>query len=728
MAKATRKRSPRKAAGLETTRDVFERVADLAYNLHWSWHPATQQLFATLDPALWRSTNHNPIKTLEDLPAIRRDTLNDDDEFVARLKRCEQDLQRYLAGPTWFGREHKGARKLQVAYFCSEYAIHESMPQYAGGLGVLAGDHLKTASDLGVPLVGIGLLYRHGYYTQSLTKTGLTRVVHPQHDYREWPLQDTGKTVVVPLARRRVHLKVWLLQVGRVPLYLLDADISRNHPDVRALTHRLYQGSPEQRLQQQVLLGIGGQRALEALGIEPTVYHLNEGHAAFCAVDRLRHHTMHGATYDEAVAAIRASTVFTTHTPVAAGHDYYEWKLVLKQLAPVVEGLGLDWQEFLALGRKDANDHEEHFCMTILALKLSARANGVSKLHGAVSREMWRALFDQPVNRVPIGHVTNGIHTPTWLAAEATPLYDRYLKPEFGREAEPSWPARATKIPAEELWALRNMLRAKLVRFIRARVEDQLQRRHATMKDLADAHEMFDEDTLTIGFARRFATYKRAPLIFKNLKRLKALLNDAKRPMQIVFAGKAHPADTGGRKFVQEVYKRTLAPGLKGRVALLEDYDMHIGRMLTSGCDVWLNNPVRPMEASGTSGMKPPLHGGLNLSIPDGWWAEGATRNNGFTIGDGTTFKSAAKQDRYDADLLYDLLENEVIPRFYRRDKAGVPRQWAKMMASALASVSGEFSGYRMLGDYVRDYYLPAAGIAKAPKRGGRKKKAGGRK
>ncbi len=708
MARAKRTKSTK--APLEA-RDVFERVVDLAFNLQWTWNPEAQRLFAALDPTLWRATNHSPIKTLESLPPERRDALGDNPAFVLQLRKCERQLADYLKAKTWFKRAAKGRdKRLRVAYLCAEYALHESMPQYAGGLGVLAGDHLKSASDLGVPLVGVGRLYRHGYYEQQLRDDGSTRVVYPHYDFREWPLEDTGQTIAVPVARRMVYVRIWKLQVGRTALYLLDADNSRNKPRDRALTRCLYGGSAESRLQQQVLLGVGGFRALEALGVRPTVYHLNEGHAAFCGLDRLRKLRAQGRSFEKAVDLVRASTVFTTHTPVPAGHDRYPWKMVVKYLAPIGETLGLPWEDFVALGRENPADRKEPFCMTVLAMKLSGRVNGVSKLHGEISRRMWCSVYRaRSPARVPIGHVTNGVHTQTWLAPEIEPLYERHLKPRWlGAAPNDKWAARAGRIPPAEFWAARKMLRARLVNFIRARLIEQTQQRVGPIEDYVAAHRAFDEDTLTIGFARRFAPYKRAPLIFRDSRRLAAIINSRKRPVQLVFAGKAHPNDPQGRAFVQRVYRQARSAGFRGRVVVLENYDMHIARLLIAGCDVWLNNPIRPMEASGTSGMKVTLHGGLNCSVLDGWWPEAYNRRNGWAIGGRGKPKTAAEEERCDAEAIYELLEKQIVPLFYRRDRDGVPRGWVRMMVNSLKTVGCCFSSHRMLGEYVKDYYLPA--------------------
>jgi starch phosphorylase len=689
--------------------DLFDRVRQLATNLHWSWSQDAQRLFAALHPALWDATNHDPLATLAKLPAERREELAGDRRFGALLETCESELARYLRAPGWFGRAHAKDRRLWVAYFCSEFAIHESLPQYSGGLGVLAGDHIKTASDLGLALVGVGLLYRSGYFQQSIEQDGTQLARYPRYDYANMPIEDTRKTVRVPLAGRMVIAKIWKLTVGRTCIFLLDADHARNRPADRQLTHSLYGGGPESRLQQQVLLGVGGHRALDALGIKATVFHLNEGHAAFCGLDRVRKLVAGGASPAKAIAKVRASSVFTTHTPVPAGHDRYEPKLVAKYLKPIADEIGFARDELLALGREDPLDREEWFCMTVVALKLSAHCNGVAKLHGDTSRRMWQSLFKtKSPSRVPIGHVTNGIHSQSWLAPQMTPLYRKYLRPKWlsaGPDHDP-W-SNADRIPPNEFWTARCLLRKRLVHFVRGHLLDRIRAGGGDAAQSAKAYEAFDETALTIGFARRFATYKRAPLVFHDTVRLARVLGDPHRPVQLVFAGKAHPADKPGQAFVRQVCRHAQSAGFRGRVVMIENYDMHIGRMLTSGCDVWLNTPRRPNEASGTSGMKPPLHGGLNCSILDGWWPEGYNGRNGWVIG-GKEFKSQRAQDKFDAESLYEILESQLVPTFFQRGRDGVPRRWVKLMAESMKSVCAKFGTNRMLGEYVEKYYLPA--------------------
>ena len=503
---------------------------------------------------------------------------------------------------------------------------------------------------------------------------------------------------------KEVRAKIWRQQVGRVSLLLLDADIDGEPRAHRELTQGLYKGAPDLRLRQQVLLGVGGMRALEAMRMKPTVVHLNEGHAAFASVERLVGLVQKGKSLDAALETVRASTVFTTHTPVPAGHDRYGPADVAKYMKGQMKALGLTKETFADMARETPGDKLEPFCMTVLGLRTAGRVNGVAELHGKVSREMWVGAYPgaETPEAVPIGHITNGVHTRTWLAPEADALYSKYIKPRWnaGDPGADPW-SKAAKIPLEELWALRNTLRAKLVHFVRERLARQAERRG---EDTREAWSTFDEGALTLGFARRFATYKRAPLIFKEAKRLAALLGDPERPVQIVFAGKAHPRDEGGQELARVIHQHARKAGFKGRVALIEEYDMQVGRMLTSGCDVWLNNPIRPNEASGTSGMKPPLHGGLNASILDGWWPEGFDGTNGWAVGDESEFKSRAKQDSHDAKALVDVLEKEIVPLFYDRDAKGLPKGWLEMARRSLVTVPGQFNTHRMVGQYVEAY------------------------
>jgi glycogen phosphorylase len=691
--------------------NVTQRLRTLAMNLRWTWDADTQRLFASLEPTLWESTGRNPLAVIAQLPAHRLEQLTDDAGFLSRLRDRERDLAAYLRAKTWFTRTANAKQKrMRVAYFCAEFALHESLPIYSGGLGVLAGDHLKSASDIGTPLVAIGLLYRHGYYRQEINPDGSTLAVYPKYDFSQLAVTDTGKTFSLKMAARKIKVKIWRADVGRVALYLMDTDLPANKPADRKITAHLYGGNDETRIRQEVLLGVGGLMALDKLNIKPTVCHQNEGHAAFCGLSRVVNLLKQGKRQDQAIDTVRRSSVFTTHTPVPAGHDRFTPALTRKYLKPLLKGSSLNMQDVMELGSEDPGNKKMPMCMTALALRLSQRSNGVAKLHGEVSRDMWQGLYDvKKVSDVPIGHVTNGIHWQTWLAPEAQPLYTKYLKPKIhspGAFDDP-W-ARVDRIPAEELWAMRNTLRRRLVRFARQRLVEQAVRHGGSAQDIIDAENALREDILTIGFARRFATYKRAPLIFRDAKRLIKILNDSKRPVQLIFAGKAHPADADGQAFLQEIVKHSKKPGFRGHVAVIENYDMQVGRMLTSGSDIWLNNPLRPMEASGTSGMKPPLHGGVNLSVLDGWWPEGYNKRNGYAIGDGREFASRRKQDAYDADCLYTLLEKTITPSFYTRNRAGLPTRWLKVMTNSMKTVPGTFNTHRMVGEYTQDYYLPA--------------------
>ncbi|QDU67878.1 alpha-glucan family phosphorylase [Engelhardtia mirabilis] len=708
----TSKKSARQSAA--ATNDLRTRLEVIARDLLWTWTPSAQALFAQIDPLQWEATKQSPLGVLGRVNPERFAALEADRGYLARVKAVEAERAAYYRAKTWHAREAKGARRrMQVAYLCSEYAVHESLQQYSGGLGVLAGDHLKSASDLGVPLVAVGLLYQHGYYIQEFDAKGATRVLYPRYEFGGLPIEDTGVDIAVPIGRRKVNVRVWKQQVGRVPIYLLDADRQGNRPEDRQLTEGLYKGEPDLRLRQQVLLGVGGILALEAVGESPTVFHLNEGHAAFASLERMRTAMQGGESFERALEQVKRSTVFTTHTPVPAGHDRYDPKDVWEYLRPTAAPLGLDAQSLADMGRVEPGDRSEQLCMTVLALRTAAHVNGVSALHGRVSREMWARVYPQAtsVEEVPIGHITNGVHTRTWLSPAAGDVYERWLKPDWnaaGPDDDP-W-ARAADIPDEELWALRRRLRSELVQFVRTRLRRQAMGRGADAVEAAIASEAFDRDVLTIGFARRFATYKRAPLIFRDPERLAAILDHAKRPVQLVFAGKAHPRDKAGQAYAQTIHEFTRDARFVGRVALIEEYDMQVGRALTSGCDVWLNNPIRPHEASGTSGMKPPLHGGINLSILDGWWPESYDGTNGWAIGDGKERDDQEAQDAADAEDLYRLLEKQVAPEFYRRDKDGLPRAWIARARASLTKVPRQFSTHRMVADYVRQAYWPAAG------------------
>ncbi len=681
-------------------------------NLWWSWNEVGQRPFAALDPVLWECTNHSPLRLLDHADDARVSSAAGDPSFLIALEDATVAMVAYMERKPWYARTAKPKdRTLRVAYFCSEFAIHESMQQYSGGLGVLAGDHVKSCSDLGIPFVGVGLLYRHGYYIQEFTEEGDTRVLYPRYDFRQMPVVETGVRIRVPIGDREVEARVWKLAVGRVCLYLLDADLPANHPDDRVLTEGLYKGESDLRMRQQILLGVGGTMALRALKEPITVYHLNEGHAAFCCIERLARMVEEGMPLEAAKARVRASTVFTTHTPVAAGHDRYDGLAAARALESVLDRAGLGANEFVDLGRERQGDATELLCMTVLALRLAEHVNGVAALHGRVSREMWKAVYRvADAKQVPIGHITNGVHPRTWIHPEAEGFWRR----QIGLDLDEATPAisrwgDAKDADAEEFWRLRSSLRRQLVHFVRDRTTRAVQRRGEGPEQIAEALTTFRDDALTIGFARRFATYKRAPLIFRDMRRLMSLLADQERPLQIVFAGKAHPRDKGGQDFARTIFEMTRAEGMRGKVVLLEEYDMRVGRALVSGCDIWLNNPIRPHEASGTSGMKPPMHGGINCSILDGWWPEGYDGKNGWTIGDvDETETDIARRDAKDARSLYDLLEYEILPEFFDRNRKGLPTKWIRRALRSASTVPSVFNTHRMVGEYLVKFYLPA--------------------
>ena len=698
-------------AQAKVAKEMRRDLLKIANDLWWSWNEIAQRPFAALDPIVWEASNHDPLAVLRQVDEPVFAARCADADFCALVKAAHDAHRAYHGTVPWFEQQaFADAKGLHIAYFCSEFAIHESLQQYSGGLGVLAGDHLKSASDLGIPLTAVGLLYQQGYYLQQLRADGTTRVIEPRWDPRRMPLEDTGVDIRVPIGDRKVEVRLWTMRVGRVKAVLMDTDRKANRPKDRRLTEGLYKGEPELRMRQQVLLGVGGVMALKALGIKASVFHLNEGHAAFASVARLAQLRRKGESLEDALQRIRASTVFTTHTPVPAGHDRYDAEMVADALQPCWREAGLARRGFLDMGSERPADPKAPFCMTVLALRTAEHVNGVAALHGRVSREMWQQVYGvADAALVPIGHVTNGVHARTWLAPEAETFWKRSIGLDLDtiERGKDPW-AAAEKADAGEFWAMRSQLRARLVQFIRERLARQARRRGEAPEVVLRASQAFDPNALTIGFARRFATYKRAPLIFREPERLRRILSDSKRPLQIVFAGKAHPRDRDGQAYAAEVHRWAREQGFEGRVALIEEYDMHVGRMLVSGCDVWLNNPLRPHEASGTSGMKPPMHGGVNLSILDGWWPESFDGRNGWAIGDGSEGTDREKQDALDAESLYALLENEVVPSFYQHDRAGLPQDWIARALHSVATVPGRFNTHRMVAEYLEKSYLPA--------------------
>lgn len=689
---------------------IRTQLQELSRDLWWTWNPEGRIPFEMLDPVLWRATKQSPMQVLDAVTDQRIALCAKDDRFLDALAKANKSLEAYHDAATWWGRGAKGDLKsLRVAYFCSEYAVHESMQQYAGGLGVLAGDHLKSASDLGISLCAVGLLYRQGYYLQELDEDGSTRVYYPEYDFERMPVEDTGEIIVCPIGSSRVKAKVWSMEVGRTTVYLLDSDVKGNSDEDRELTRGLYRGEPSLRLRQQVLLGVGGCIALQHLDEPVTVYHLNEGHAAFVAYQRIAQLVKDGMKPADAKAHVKATTVFTTHTPVPAGHDRYGVEEAYEALRPVLRQARIEEDEFAALGRERPDDFREPICMTAICLRFASRINGVSQLHGEVSRDMWTHIYGCSSKDVPIGSITNGVHARTWIDPDAEAFWRKEINLRLDRHTPTmnGW-EKALGVDRPRFWALRSRLRARLVHFIRERLARQALRRGEGSAGVNAAMQAFSPDALTIGFARRFATYKRAPLIFQDLERLKSILNDPRRPVQLVFAGKAHPRDVPGQEYAQRIHELCKQDGLRGKVALVEEYDMEVGRMLTAGSDVWLNNPLRPYEASGTSGMKPPMHGGINCSILDGWWPESFDGRNGWAIGDTQPMQDREAQDRKDSQSLYAIIEGDMRREFYDRDAAGLPQRWIDRALQSAATVPAMFNTHRMLAEYLREAYIPA--------------------
>jgi starch phosphorylase len=694
----------------------LQGLRDIAYNLLWSWDDDLRVVFSRLDRDLWDSTYQNPVLMLGTIAQERLEALARDESFLSYFDRALERLRAYLREPTWWDR--RLAERPLVAYFSTEYGLAECLPIYSGGLGVLSAHHLKSASDLGVPLVGVGILYQQGYFRQYLTSDGWQQESYPVNDFYNVPVQVATATdgaplrVEIDLAGRRLLVQVWRVEVGRVPLFLLDTNLPENPPDLQDITDQLYGGDQENRIRQEIVLGIGGLRALRALGLDPVVCHMNEGHSAFLGLERIRVLVKEqGLSFAEALEATRAGGVFTTHTPVPAGFDVFPPELVDKYFGGWLREVGVSRAELLSLGRPDGTDDKAGFNMAALALRTSAFANGVSELHGEVSRRLLGPYFPGlPEHEVPVGHVTNGAHTRSCVSRDMAGLFDRYLVSDWSRRpgAAETWEGIDT-IPDEELWATHERRRERLVVFARRRLARQLEQRGASARDIDRARGVLNTRALTIGFARRFATYKRADLILRDLDRLKAILLDAERPVQVIFAGKAHPKDREGKDVLKAVVSACQREELRRNLVFIEDYDLVVARYLVQGVDVWLNTPRRGMEASGTSGMKVVPNGGLNLSILDGWWCEGYRPEAGWAIGKGEDYADHAYQDTVESSALYDLLENDVVPLFYGRAADGLPRAWIARMKRSMRLLTPVFSTNRMLWEYAERYYVPAA-------------------
>ena len=697
-----------------------ERLWALARNLWWSWDHNSSSLFLDLDPTRWNDLNHNPISLLAELPLARLEARAAEIMLHSRVNYAYRRLLEYLETDRTWGTRYAGVlRPHPVAYFSAEFGLHESLPIYSGGLGVLAGDHIKSASDLDIPLVGVGLFYGQGYFRQRLDRNGWQREEYLETDVNQLPMEvaigKDGRPIVVEIETRsgRLHAKVWRVKVGRRDLLLLDSDVEGNDAEDRELTSRLYGGDIRIRIRQELLLGVGGLRALRALGISPGVLHLNEGHSGFAVLEAIRMRMEEeGIAFDAAVPRVSREVVFTTHTPVPAGHDRFEAALVEEHIGPLRESLGLSLDSLLGLGRENPNNSDELFCMTVLALRLSRRANAVSALHAEVSRAMWTGLFRGKLeDDVPIGHITNGVHVPSWLAPEMFRLYDRHLGPGWHQHSSEAkiWEG-IENVDDGELWETHLNLKSQLLEFVRRRAVAQAERRGESRDELTRLERVLSPDALTIGFARRFATYKRANLILTDMERLASMVNDPNRPVQFVFAGKAHPLDEPGKRVLQQIADLMRDSKFRDKFVFVEDYDINVGRHFVQGVDVWLNNPRRPLEASGTSGQKVVLNGGLNLSILDGWWAEAFDGVNGFAIGTGRTHSDVHVHDARDGEDLMRTLRDEVIPLYYERDRDGLPRGWIKRMKRTIRTLGWRFNADRMVMDYTLKCYVPAAG------------------
>ena len=697
-----------------------ERLWSLARNLWWSWDYDSGSLFLDLDPVRWRQFNHNPISVLAGLPLAGLERRARELVLHGRINYAYRRMREYLQRDRTWGAKHAGVlRPRPVAYFSAEFGLHESIPIYSGGLGVLSGDHIKSASDLDIPLVGVGLFYSQGYFRQRLDWDGWQREEYFETDVSQLPMEvaigKTGEPVTVEIETRggSLRAKVWRIRVGRCDLLLLDSNVPGNAPEDRELTSRLYGGDGRVRIRQELLLGVGGIRALKAMGITPGVLHLNEGHSAFAVLEAIRARMEdEGLNFDQAAPRVYREVVFTTHTPVPAGHDRFNPGLVEEHLGPLRDRLGLSLDQLMQIGRENPANPNEDFCMTVLGLKVSRRANAVSGLHGHVTRAMWKGLYpDKSEDAVPIGHITNGVHVPTWLAPQMFRLYDRHLGTGWHEHgSEPRIWEGIENVDDGELWETHLSLKQRLLEFVRSRAIEQSERRGEALELRQRLGRILSPDALTIGFARRFATYKRASLILADIERLASLANDPKRPVQFVFAGKAHPRDEPGKRVLQQVAQLMRDRKFADRFVFVEDYDINVGRHLVQGVDVWLNNPRRPLEASGTSGQKVVLNGGLNLSVLDGWWAEAYDGLNGFAIGTGQTHTNVELHDARDREDLYRVLHEEVIPLYYQRDRDGLPHGWIKRMKRTIRTLGWRFNADRMVMDYTLRCYVPAAG------------------
>ena len=695
----------------------LERLRDLAYNVWWSWTPIAQDLFRQVDAEVWQASQGNPVAVLTQAEPNRLQALADDPVFLRDLGHVAESYDQYFTRPTWFEQTYTHLGSLRVAYVSMEFGIAESVPLYSGGLGVLAGDQLKAASDLGVPIVGVGILYRQGYFRQTIESSGGQRERFPNNDLELLPIKparapDNSPAVIrIPIDGHEVTAQLWRMDVGRVPLILLDANVPENRPEDRELTSRLYIGDSDIRIRQELLLGVGGMRALAELDLTPTVAHMNEGHSAFLVLERFQSlRTRTGLGDEAAMQIVRSTNVFTTHTPVAAGHDEFTAGQVHHHVGAYLQASSVDTETALALGRVTPTNREENFGITVLAMRGSAWRNGVSALHGKVSRHMWQPLWpDTPVGEAPIGHVTNGVHLRTWMSRELAALLERYIGSDWAERTETrSIREGLEAIPDDEFWRVHTQRRERLIAKVHRRLQAQAARRAATANELIDTSAVLHTDVLTVGFARRFALYKRPTLLLHDIERLRAILLDSRRPIQIIFAGKAHPRDDMAKDLLREITGISRDPTFEGRVVFVEDYDMGLARDLIQGCDVWLNMPIRPQEACGTSGMKAAANGVLNVSVLDGWWDQAYSSAAGWAVGPPDPDDDDHQRDATDAEAIYDLFERAVAPLFYDGPRDEVPTAWIQMARRAIELALTGYSANRMVRDYVESFYGPA--------------------
>lgn len=707
-----------KIGKIKVTTAIPERLAGLdsiARNLWWSWNNEAIDLYREIDLVLWEKLNRNPVRFLQEVSARKLEEKAADPEFMQRYESVMNDFSRYLANEdTWFSRNYGKYKGENIVYFSAEYGFHEVLPVYSGGLGVLSGDHCKSASDLGLPFTAVGLFYKQGYFDQRINSEGWQETRFTNLNYSQLPVfpvyDQSGMplTICVEMAGRSVYARVWRIDVGRVKLYLMDTDVPENSAFDRGLTERLYGGDRETRIQQEILLGIGGIRMLDALGIKGTIYHMNEGHSSFMSLELARKLVVEkNMPFQEAREIVLSSSVFTTHTPVPAGNDVFPLDMIDRYFSHYWGQLGLQRSEFISLGMKPGDPH--NFNMTVLALNMSGRKNGVSALHGAVSRNIFNSVWsDVPEEEIDITHITNGIHTMTWLAPSFKYMYDKYFPSDWkDRLYDESVWAAVDDIPDIDLWKTHNVLKTKMIRFIRERLKRQYLANGVSLHEVNDLDNQLDTNALTIGFARRFATYKRANLIFRDLSRIERILNNKGMPVQVIFSGKAHPADRPAHEVIKSIYDISRREGFKGRIFLVENYNMTIARNLVQGVDIWMNNPRRPLEASGTSGQKACINGVINFSVMDGWWCEGYNGKNGWVIGDDTPYDNEGHQDDADSKSLYETLEREIIPLFYNRDERGVPTGWVKVMKESIKSLAPVYGTHRMLKEYMEKMYAP---------------------